>query len=160
MSGSVGYLATSLSSLGESDFRTTSFGPFLTWPAFDLGRVRARIRAADASAEGLLAAYEQTVLTALEETENALVRFVKARQRQAHLQIASQASAQAVELARVRYSNGVDSFLNVLDAERQLLELQDQLAQSETDTGLALVALYKALGGGWEAMTPRPATSG
>ena len=160
LSGSVGYLATSLSGLGESDFRTTSFGPFLTWPAFDLGRVRARIRAADASAEGLLAAYEQTVLTALEETENALVRFVKARQRQAHLQIASQASAQAVELARVRYSNGVDSFLNVLDAERQLLELQDQLAQSETGTGLALVALYKALGGGWEAMTPRPATSG
>ncbi len=150
LSGSVGYLATSLSGLGESDFRTTSVGPFLTWPAFDLGRVRARIRAADASAEGLLAAYEQTVLTALEEAENALVRFAKARQRQAHLQIAAQASAMAVELARVRYSNGVDSFLNVLDAERQLLELQDQLAQSETDTGLALVALYKALGGGWE----------
>jgi multidrug efflux system outer membrane protein len=66
------------------------------------------------------------------------------------LQIAAQASAEAVELARLRYSNGVDSFLNVLDAERQLLELQDQLAQSETETGLALVALYKALGGGWE----------
>ena len=53
-------------------------------------------------------------------------------------------------LAKARYSNGIDSFLNVLDAERQLLELQDQLAQSKTETGLALVALYKALGGGWE----------
>jgi multidrug efflux system outer membrane protein len=150
LSGSVGYLATSFSGLGDSDFRTTSFGPFLTWPAFDLGRVRARIRAADASAEGLLAVYEQTVLIALEETENALVRFAKSRQRQAHLQIAAEASAQAVELARIRYDNGVDSFLNVLDAQRQLLVIQDQLAQSETDTGLALVALYKALGGGWE----------
>lgn len=153
LSGSVGYVANRLSGLGDSDFRTTSFGPFLTWPAFDLGRVRARIRAADASAEGLLATYEKTVLTALEETENALVQFARTRQRQSHLQIAASASAKAVELARVRYSNGVDSFLNVLDAERQLLSIQDQLAQSETDTGLALVALYKALGGGWEDMT-------
>lgn len=150
LSGSVGYLATSFTDLGTSDFRTSSFGPFLTWPAFDLGRVRARIRAADASAERLLASYEQTVLIALEETENALVQFARTRQRQAHLQIAAQATAEAVELARLRYSNGVDNFLNVLDAERQLLELQDQLAQSETETGLALIALYKALGGGWE----------
>lgn len=150
LTGSVGYLANTLSGLGDSDFRTTSFGPFLTWPAFDLGRVRARIRATDATAEGALAVYEQTVLTALEETENALARFANARQRQAHLQIAADASVKAVELARVRYSNGVDSFLNVLDAERQLLELQDQLAQSETESGLALIALYKSLGGGWE----------
>ena len=112
--------------------------------------MRARIRATDATAEGALAAYEQTVLTALEETENALARFANARQRQAHLQIAADASVKAVELARIRYSNGVDSFLNVLDAERQLLELQDQLAQSETESGLALIALYKSLGGGWE----------
>jgi multidrug efflux system outer membrane protein len=151
LTGNFGYLATAFSGLGESDFRTTSFGPFLSWPAFDLGRIRARIRAADASAEGLLAAYEQTVLIALEETENSLVSFAKAHQRRAHLQVAAKASAEAVELARIRYSNGVDSFLNVLDAERQLLELQDQLAQSETETGLALVALYKALGGGWES---------
>ena len=150
LTGSVGYLATSLSGLGESDFRTSSIGPFLTWPAFDLGRVRARIRATDAVAEGALAFYAQTVLNALEETENALVRFARARQRQSHLHIAASSSARAVELARVRYSDGIDSFLNVLDAERQLLELQDQLAQSETESALALVALYKALGGGWE----------
>lgn len=150
LNGNIGYVATSLSGLGDSDFRTTSFGPFLSWPAFDLGRVRARIRAADATAVGALATYEKTVLTALEETENALVRFSNARQRQAHLQIAATASDEAIELAKARYSNGIDSFLNVLDAERQLLELQDQLAQSKTETGLALVALYKALGGGWE----------
>lgn len=150
LTGSVGYLADKFSGLGDSDFRTTSFGPFLTWPAFDLGRVRARIRATDAAAEGALATYEQTVLTALEETENALARFANARRRQAHLQVAAEASAKAVELARTRYSNGVDSFINVLDAERQLLGLEEQLALSETESGLALVALYKALGGGWE----------
>ncbi|MDX1518572.1 MAG: TolC family protein, partial [Gammaproteobacteria bacterium] len=150
LNGSIGFVATSLSGLGESDFRTTSFGPFLSWPAFDLGRVRARIDAADATADGALAGYEKTVLTALEETENALVRFSRARNRQVHLGVAATASAEAVELARLRYTNGVDSFLNVLDAERQLLDIQDQLAISETETGLALVALYKALGGGWE----------
>ncbi len=150
--GSVGYTTTSLSDLGEDQYRGASVGPSLFWPAFDLGRVRARIRAADATAEGALANYEKTVLAALEETENVLVRFTKARQRQAHLQIAAASTVEAVELARVRYSNGIDSFLNVLDAERQLLELQDQLAQSETETGLALVVLYKALGGGWEAL--------
>ena len=67
-----------------------------------------------------------------------MVQFARTRQRQGHLQIAAQATAEAVELARLRYSNGVDNFLNVLDAERQLLELQDQLALSETETGLAL----------------------
>ena len=153
LNGSVGYLANTLSGLGDNDYRTTTFGPFLSWPAFDLGRVRARIRAADASKEGLLATYEKTVLTALEETEDALVSFASSRQRQAHLEVASQASAQAVELARVRYSDGIDSFLNVLDAQRQLLSIQEQLAQSKTGTGLALVALYKALGGGWESST-------
>tara|TARA_R110002072_G_scaffold77125_1_gene180215 strand:+ start:12326 stop:13774 length:1449 start_codon:yes stop_codon:yes gene_type:complete len=153
--GSVGYTTTSLSDLGEDQYRAASFGPSLFWPAFDLGRVRARIRAADATAEGALVFYEKTVLAALEETENVLVRFTKARQRQSHLQIAAESTAEAIELARVRYSNGIDSFLNVLDAERQLLELQDQLAQSETETGLALVALYKALGGSWgSAVSP------
>ncbi|GJM04280.1 MAG: multidrug efflux outer membrane protein OprN [marine bacterium B5-7] len=157
--GSVGYTTTSLSDLGEDQYRGASFGPSLFWPAFDLGRVRARIRAADATAEGTLVSYEKTVLAALEETENVLVRFTKARERQSHLQIAAESTEEAIELARVRYSNGIDSFLNVLDAERQLLELQDQLAQSETETGLALVALYKALGGGWESSVS-PASSG
>lgn len=150
LSGSFGFLGRSLADIGQSDYRTTSFGPFLTWPAFDLGRVRARIGAANANAEGLLANYQKTVLVALEETENNLVRVAKNRERQAHLQVAADAAQKAYDLSEVRYHNGVDSFINVLDAERQLLQIQDQLAQSEIDTGLALVALYKALGGGWE----------
>ena len=79
-----------------------------------------------------------------------MVSFVSSQQRQAHLEVAAQASAQATDLARERYREGIDSFLNVLDAQRQLLLIQEQLAQSKTTTGLALIAIYKALGGGWE----------
>ncbi len=149
--GTAGFLSVSLSEFGDEPSVRTSVGPFLTWPAFDLGRVRARIRAADASAEAQLATYEQIVLNALEETENAMVSLSRQRQRQEKLQVAAEASEKAASLASVRYRNGVDSFLNVLDAELRLLEAQDQLAQSSTDTGLAFVALYKALGGGWQS---------
>lgn len=151
LTGSFGSLATSLEDLGTGAARTTSFGPFLRWAAFDLGRVRQQIRALEAGSEATLALYEGTVLTALEETENALVRLDRARVRQAHLLLAEQAAADAAELARIRYRSGLDSFLAVLDAEARLLDAQDALAQSATETGAAFVALYEALGGGWEA---------
>ena len=137
---------------GDSNTRITSFGPFLSWPAFDLGRVRANVRVADANMDAALLRYEQTVLIALEETENALFGFTAARMRQARLEVAAQASREAADLAHLRYRDGADSFLTVLDAERRLLEAQDQLAQSATDTALAFVLLYKALGGGWQAV--------
>jgi multidrug efflux system outer membrane protein len=153
--GSVGYAAASASDLGESGTRATRFGPFLSWAAFDLGRVRANIRVANTDMDAALLRYEQTVLGALEETENALFGFTSARTRQARLEVAAQASQQAADLARVRYREGVDSFLTVLDAERRLLEVQDELARSATDTALAFVLLYKALGGGWQAVDDR-----
>lgn len=154
--GSGGYFANQLKDIGTNLSASAAVGPSLTWAAFDLGRVRARIKATDADAQGRLAAYEQTVLQALEETENTLVNYARNRGRQEHLRIAEEATVKAAELARIRYQNGVDSFLNVLDAESRMLEAQDQLAQSETDTGLALIALYKALGGGWEIMESHP----
>lgn len=150
LSGSVGHLATSLGDLGSSDTRTLSFGPFLQWAALDLGRVRDRIRATEAGAELRLAVYEKTVLTALEETENALVRLDRAREAQARLQVAEAAAAEAAELATLRYRRGLDSFLVVLDAEARRLAAQDALAQSAVETASAFVALYEALGGGWE----------
>lgn len=153
--GSVGYVSTSASDLGEGETRTTRFGPFLSWAAFDLGRVRAGIRVANADMDAALLRYEQTVLVALEETEGALFGFTRARTRQARLEVAAEASEQAADLARVRYREGVDSFLTVLDAERRLLEAQDELARGATDTALAFVLVYKALGGGWEAVDDR-----
>ncbi len=148
--GSFGYLSTSIEDLLEASSQQYSFGPSLSWAAFDLGRVRARIRAAESSAAVQLAVYERTVLRALEETENAIVRYTREIVRRARLQIAANASQRAARLARVRYRGGVDSFINVLDAERRLLEAQTQLAISETETARSLIALYKALGGGWQ----------
>lgn len=148
--GSVGYLATGSAAPGDSGTERASIGPFLSWAAFDLGRVRAAIDAADADAEASLANYEQAVLVALEETENALVGFARTASRKAQLQDAETASRRAVELAQARYRNGIDSFLTVLDAERRLLDTQTLLARAEIDHALAFVAVYKALGGSWQ----------
>ena len=125
-------------------------GPSIRWAALDLGRVRARIRQADARAEASVAQYELTVLRALDETENALVELGREQARRDYLGTSAEASEQAAWLAKQRFEEGAADFLTVLDAERTLLEAQDRLARSKTDTATALVALYKALGGGWE----------
>ncbi len=148
--GTVGLQATSLSGLGAAGGDTWSFGPRITWAALDLGHVNSRIKAAGARAEAALALYERTVLTALEETENALVDFGNERTRRDYLRESVMASEIAARLARERYESGVTDFLAVLDAERILFQAQDQLARSQTRTATTLVAVYKALGGGWE----------
>jgi outer membrane protein, multidrug efflux system len=142
--------AASFPDLAKSGSDTFAVGPGIFWAAFDLGRVRARIRAADAVTEAALAQYEQRVLLALEDTENALVDFTRQQARRTSLQASARASERAMNLARQRYQFGVTDFLTVLDAERTLLDAQDRLADSQTLTATALVAVYKALGGGWE----------
>jgi multidrug efflux system outer membrane protein len=148
--GSVGVEASSFVDLGKGGSETFAIGPSIFWAAFDLGRVRARIRAADARTEAALAQYEQRVLLVLEEMENALVDFNRQQARRGFLHASAQASEKAAALARLRYQSGVTDFLTVLVAERVLLEAQDLLAESETRTATALIAVYKALGGGWE----------
>ncbi|HMJ64383.1 MAG TPA: efflux transporter outer membrane subunit [Candidatus Binatia bacterium] len=145
--GSIGLEANTFSGLGKSGADTWNFGPRITWAALDLGRVKARIKAADARAEASLALYERTVLTALEEAEGALVDFGREQSRQRFLQTSAEASQKAADLAHQRYESGVTDFLSVLDAERTLLDAQDRLAASQTRTVTALVAVYKALGG-------------
>ena len=148
--GSVGLQATSFTGLGGPESDTRSLGPDITWAALDYAHVRSRIKAAGAEPTPQLAQYEKTVLTALEETENALVDFGRARARRQFLTESVKASQSAADLAHLQYENGATDFLTVLDAERVLLESQDQLAQTDTQTATALVAVYKALGGGWE----------
>jgi len=148
--GSVALEASTLTGLGEPGADSWSFGPHITWAALDLGHVRARIQVADARAQAALAFYERTVLTTLEETENALVDFGREQKRRDFLRESVAASESAANLARQRFENGATDFLTVLDAERVLLEAQDQLARSQTRAATALVAVHKALGGGWE----------
>lgn len=149
--GSVGYAASSLDALGEGGSSTYLIAPGISWAAFDLGHVRSRIAAARARGEGALAAYEQTVLRALQETEDALVTHARSRDRLLQLEEAAEASGTAARIARLRYEGGLVDFLQVLDAERSLLEAEDGLARGRTDAATSLVALYKALGGGWIA---------
>jgi len=149
-SGSVGRRASSLSDLDNSSAERYTFGPRISWAALDMGRVRAEVAANDARTEAAMANWEKTVQMALQETESALNRYSRTRETAARLRVAAQASAQAADLARLRYRYGADSFLTVLDAERRQLESEDLLAGAETDASLAAVAVYKSLGGGWE----------
>jgi multidrug efflux system outer membrane protein len=109
--------------------------------------------------EAELAAYEKAVLNALEETENALVDFGREQVRRDYLRQSERSATQAMALARQRYDGGISDFLPVLDAQRSQLAIQAQLAQSETRTATSLVAIYKALGGGWEIEQPPTKTA-
>jgi multidrug efflux system outer membrane protein len=147
--GSIGYDAATFRGLGKTGSDTYSVGPGISWAAFDLGRVSARIKIARAQADADLAAYEASVLGALEETEGALITYGRAQSRRDLLTQAATASERAADLARQRFQGGLTDFVNVLEAERDALAVQDSLAQSHTQTATALVAVYKALGGGW-----------
>ncbi len=151
--GTVALEATMLSGVAAKGSDSYSLGPRISWAALDLGRVYARIRAANINAEASLAQYQQTVLSALEETENALVNYNREKVRLSLLESAAKASVKADELARLRFDEGVSDFLTVLDTELRLLDDQEKLASSQTATATALVAVYKALGGGWEVMS-------
>lgn len=148
-SGEIGFSVHSLSSVGKAGSEYYGFGPSLTWAAFDLGRVQARINQARAQSAGAVATYEKTVLTALEETENALAAYSRGRENMALLDSSRQASERAAELARLRYHEGASDFLDELDAERNQLVAEDQYAIAQMQVATALVALYKALDGGW-----------
>jgi multidrug efflux system outer membrane protein len=149
--GSAGYVAASSGDLGNRGTDAYVLAPGISWSIFDLGHVQARIAASRARQQTALLRYEKTVLNALEETENSLVTHARARDRLVHDEAAVKASATAADLARVRYENGASDFLQVLDAERTLLASEDQLARSRTDAATSLIAVYKSLGGGWEA---------
>ena len=153
--GNISLESTLISNLVGAGAQSYSFGPRISWAAFDLGRVYARMKAADANEEANLARYQQTVLNALEETENALSNYNQALQSQQLLESSAKASKQACKLALLRYNEGVSDFSSVLESQLQLARYQSQLAQNQTTTATTLTALYKALGGGWETNEKR-----
>jgi len=153
--GNFTYTATEPAYLGQASTRGYVVGPAISWAAFDLGRVRAQIAGSRARADVALAGYEQSVLRALEETENALVTHARTRDSLKDATDAARESLTAARIARTRYEGGMVDFLEVLDAERTQLAAEDRLAQVRTDAATSLIAVYKALGGGWE-MTPLP----
>jgi multidrug efflux system outer membrane protein len=158
ITGFFGFVSGSASALGDADTRAWTVAPTLSWSAFDLGSARARLDASEARADAQLAIYEQTVLRALEETQNSFVAYEQDQKRLAALVAQVVASQRAAELARIRYREGAVDFLRLLDAERTVLEAEDTVTLAEAQLNIDVVAIYKALGGGWEA-APDPLAS-
>jgi NodT family efflux transporter outer membrane factor (OMF) lipoprotein len=152
MSGSIGFDALSVGNLFLSGSKTYSFGPSITIPIFAGGSIRQNIEVQSALQEQYLIAYETTVLNALEEVENALVAYAEEQSRRQALINATTAAKEAAELANTKYQAGLTDFSAVLDAERSLLSLEDELAQSEGKVTSNLIRLYKTLGGGWTSV--------
>ena len=149
--GSAGLTGADLSSAFDWSGRFWSIGPSVTWPVFDMGRIRSNIELQKALQEENVIAYRQTVLTALQEVENALIASTKEEEHRKTLAKAVAANEKAVKLATTLYTMGQTDFLNVLTAQRSLYVSEDALVQSTGAVSTYLVALYKALGGGWKA---------
>ena len=156
--GGFGWTAQLANDIGRSVAQRSQFGPALSWSFLDVGRVRQHVLASRARAAGALATYEDTVLRALEETEDALAYYRTANEAAVTLAEAAQAARTALDLAQKRFDAGASDTLTVLDAERTELDLQDQLASAELQRATALAALYKALVGDFAKSASNGAT--
>jgi len=154
LGGLLGTQAFDSSALFERDSETRLVALGIDWSFLDVGRVRARIASANADSAAELARYEQTVLHALEDTENALVTYGQARIEDGQLARAAADSERAAKLARIRYEAGASDLFEVLDAERSNLQAQDAQAQGRTRSLVGLVTVYQSLAGGWPTRTP------
>lgn len=147
--------AFGLESVSSADFlkassKAWSLGPTIRWPIFAGGRIFANIEIEDARAQQALVQYRQSILLAFEEVENAIVAYLREWDERRSLEKASVESRKSVELAGDLYRKGLTSFLDVLEAERTLYDAERRRVESEAAVTLKVVALYKALGGGWE----------
>lgn len=146
LTGAFGATSQTFGSLGSGAERW-AFGPGLSWSFLDFGRVRQRVLAQRAVADAAMAAYHDTWLRALEETENALASYRAWNETIAALQLALDESRKSQKLAQLRFDAGASDYLSVLDAERSLLDFEDRHAEAQTRRATALAALYKALAG-------------
>jgi outer membrane protein, multidrug efflux system len=159
LTGSAGLASVSTSDFFSPGSTLWSIGPTVQWRVFDAGRVRASIRAQTAVQDQASLTYAQIVLTSLEDVENALVAYAKEQEHRRLLERAVTANQKAADLANQLYTKGLGNYLNLLDAQRSLYVSQDELVRSERAVTLNLIALYKALGGGWETDKPQQLTA-
>ena len=150
LTGSLNFQSNQLNRLVKWNERSWSFGPAVDWQIFNAGSVSSNIKLQKAIQQETMLAYQKTVLIALQDVENALVAYANEHQRRKALVDAVAANRNAVELATKLYAQGQTDFLNVLNAQRSLYGSEDALVQSTRNLSTDLVALYKALGGGWD----------
>ncbi len=149
LTGSLGLNTINASHFLDPETTAANFASNLTSPIFNAGRISANIEAASAIEQQAIDDYRSTVLTALAETENALIACRRSAERLATLEKATQLARTSDRLARQRYEAGEIDFLEVLDSQRTLLALEDNLLTTRTDRTTAYIRLYQALGGGW-----------
>jgi outer membrane protein TolC len=154
LSGTLGLSAGTPGALFSSATVANSALARISVPLFDAGAAQAQVRAQEAALEQVRVSYQATVLTALQEVEDALVALQGNRERLAHLQVAADAAGNADLLARQRYASGLIDFRSVLETQRTLLSTQDSMESTRASLSADHVRLYKALGGGWPAATP------
>lgn len=145
LSGNASLQALEFGQLGDQGTFGFSYGPRLSWPVFSYPQLLAQVDAADAEAKAALFAYQRTVLSALTETDEALVRYARTLDRAGLLAEAQESAARALFLAEVRYREGADSLLTFLDAQRTALQTEDQFVTSRADALRARVAVHRAL---------------
>lgn len=158
LSGSFGLQALRFNKLGDWASRFYNFGPSLQVPVFN-GTTYANIAVQEARQKEAALGYRTTVLEALHDVENAVSAYGAQQLRLRSLERAAEANRHSLSLAQQRYKAGLSSFLEVLDAERRLFASETEVAQSNIAIYTNLIALYKALGGGWDVTPPEPANS-
>lgn len=150
LTGSLGLESLQLKTLANSASAFWSFGPTVSWRIFDSGQIWANVHVQNARQEEALIQYRQAIIQSLADVENALTAYNREQARNSSLRGAVEANRQAVALSKQLNEAGVVDFLNVLTAQQSLYQSEDQLAQSDQTVSTDLIALYKALGGGWE----------
>jgi len=158
LAGSIGYQTSDTGSSSAGDlFDSDSFrfaaGPGFRWNIFNYGRLKNNVRIQDARYQQAIVSYQNTVLSAYKEVEDAMVGFVESQQETSYRGAAAEAARRSTEIARIQYREGAVDFQRVIDSERSLVVEQDRWTDSRGQIALNLIAMYKALGGGWEVRT-------
>jgi NodT family efflux transporter outer membrane factor (OMF) lipoprotein len=158
--GTIGLETTTVGGTTHNLFTSNSLfytaGPRVNWPFFTYGRLTNAVRVQDARFQELLVSYRDTVLRAAQEVEDALTGFLDAQEAAGFQQGAVESAKRSVELSLIMYREGATDYQRVLDAQRALLDQENNLAQTTSSVATSLIALYKALGGGWEPHEGQP----
>ncbi|MDP3705369.1 MAG: efflux transporter outer membrane subunit [Legionellaceae bacterium] len=141
---------SSLGNIFNWSNRTITAGPALNWPLLNYGQITNSVRMQDAAYQQAELNYRNLVLKAQQEVQDDITKFIETRKAESYLQTANHAAIKSTQLSMIRYREGESDFTPVLDAERQQLQVQLSLTNSKGDIPKALVALYRALGGGWQ----------
>lgn len=150
LTGFLGFQSNQLSNLFTGPTRAWQFAPQVSQPIFNAGRIKSNVRLARAQEQLALIQYDRTIQTAFREVSNTLVQYQKVREIRAQQELLVATLQDRSRLSYVRYRGGVDTLLNALDADRDLFDAELGLAQTRRNELLALVQLYRALGGGWQ----------